>query len=253
MIHRMSRSRVGQLAAVVALAVVALLPGAVAAEYVEKNVTDGGTISGTVLLEGAVPAPRVLTVTKDRHLAGEDTREVDVVMAKDGKLAEAVVYLENVSSGKPWPELPDGGMIDQKGARFLPSSRVVHKDVEVTVRNSDPELHNIHAYELIGRARRTIFNYSQIPTVPLQVVMDVKREPYVKIECDAHNYMHDYLFVASNPYYAVTGEDGSFAISDVPAGSYKLIAWHPNLGAQEADVTVAAGATASQDFTFTGK
>lgn len=252
MIHRMSRTRVA-LVAVAALVVAMLLPAAAAAEYVEKPVTNGATISGTVSLTGAVPAPRVMSVTKDRHLAGEDTREVDVVKAKDGKLAEAVVYLQDVGAGKPWPELAEGGLIDQKGARFLPSSRVVHKDVEITVRNSDPELHNIHAYELIGRARRTIFNYSQIPGVDLQVMMDVKREPYVKIECDAHNYMHDYLFVASNPYYAVTGEDGAFVISDVPAGSYKLIAWHPNLGVQEADVTVAAGATANKEFTFTGK
>lgn len=254
MSHRTFKTRIQRAALAAALAVVALASAVGAAEYVEKSVADGATISGTVYFEGVVPAPRVLTVTKDSHLAGADTREVDVVVVDDGKLAEAVVYLETVSAGKPWPELPDGGLIDQEGARFLPSSRVVHQGVAVPLRNSDPELHNIHAYELIGRARRTIFNYSQIPGFPdLEVVVDLKREPYVKLECDAHNFMHEYLFVASNPYYGVSGDDGSFAIDDVPPGTYKLIAWHPNFGEHAQDVTVAAGSTVSQDFTFTSE
>ena len=82
---------------------------------------------------------------------------------------------------------------------------------------------------------------------------EVKRQPYVKIECDAHNFMHEYLFVADNPYYSTTGEDGAFSIADIPAGTYTLIVWHPNLGIQEAEITVAASKNLTHDFTFKSK
>lgn len=218
--------------------------------YTVKPVSNGGTISGTVRFEGTPPKPRVITVTKDKAVARDASRQVDVVVVNDGKLAEAIVYLKKVLAGKEWPELPDGGMVDQKGARFIPHSRVIHKGMKVPVKNSDPVMHNIHAYELIGRARRTIFNKGQIKNTTLNLGFDVKRVPYVKIECDAHNFMHEYLFVASSPYYSVSGKEGLFEITDVPPGNYTLVVWHPVLGIQETKIQVAAGKTVTHDFTF---
>ncbi|MFQ5707115.1 MAG: carboxypeptidase regulatory-like domain-containing protein [bacterium] len=229
---------------------VALPLSARAQTYKVKPVTNGGSISGTVFFEGTPPKPRVLTVTKDKKIAHDAKRQVDVVKVNDGKLAEAVVYLKKVAAGKDWPELPDGGLIDQKGAKFIVHSRVIRKGTKVPVRNSDPVMHNIHAYELIGRGRRTIFNKGQLKNTTLNLLFDVKRTPYVKIECDAHNFMHDYLFVASNPYYSVTAKDGAFNIADIPAGTYTLVVWHPNLGTQEASVKVDAGQQVTHDFTF---
>lgn len=223
-----------------------------AQEYKVAPVKNGGSISGLILFEGTPPKPRVLTVTKDKEIAKDATREVDVVVVKDGKLAEAVVYLDKVKAGKDWPELPDAGMVDQKGARFIPHSRVVYKGVKVPVKNSDPVMHNIHAYELIGRGRRTIFNKGQLKNTTLKLDFDVKRSPYVKLECDAHNFMHEYLFVASNPYFSVTAEDGAFNVDDISPGTYTLVVWHPNLGTQKTSIKVEAGQKVTHDFTFKG-
>ncbi len=218
--------------------------------YKVKPVKDGGSISGVVSFEGAPPKPRVVTVTKDTEIAKDKTREIDVVTVKDGKLAEAVVYLKKVRAGKDWPAVKDSGMVDQVGAKFVVHSRVIHSGMDVPVKNSDPVLHNIHAYELIGRGRRTIFNKGQPKDMTFNLEFDTKRSPYVKIECDAHNFMHDYLFVAENPYYSVTAEDGKFSIAEVPAGKYILMVWHPNLGDQKAKVTVGAGGAIEHNFTF---
>jgi len=223
-----------------------------AQKYTVKPVTNGATISGSVFFEGALPKPRVITVTKDKEIAKDTKRMVDVVSVDDGKLADAVVYLKKVAAGKDWPKLPDDGLIDQKGARFILHSKVVYKDVPVPIKNSDPVMHNIHAYELIGRGRRTIFNRGQIKGKTFHMKFDTRRTPYVKLECDAHNFMHDYLFVASNPYFSVTGKDGAFNITDVPAGTYTLIVWHPDSGTQETKITVDAGQKTTHDFTFKG-
>jgi len=56
-----------------------------------------------------------------------------------------------------------------------------------------------------------------------------------------------------NPYYAITGLEGTFAIPDLPAGTYRIKAWHPILGEQVQEVTVAANGAASLDFSFKGK
>jgi hypothetical protein len=75
-------------------------------------------------------------------------------------------------------------------------------------------------------------------------------EIMVPVHCNVHNWMQAYIGVVSNPYYAVTGEDGSFAIKGVPPGDYTLSVWTATFGVQERQVSVHAGQTATGDFTF---
>jgi hypothetical protein len=56
-----------------------------------------------------------------------------------------------------------------------------------------------------------------------------------------------------NPYYAVTGSEGMFDIRDLPAGTYRIKAWHPTLGVQDRELTVVAGESSSVEFTFKAK
>jgi hypothetical protein len=78
----------------------------------------------------------------------------------------------------------------------------------------------------------------------------VTRGNAIKVECSAHEFMHSWLFVARNPYCAQVDEGGAFRISDLPAGQYRLRAWHPRLGFREAIVTVGAGQDADVVFDF---
>ncbi len=72
----------------------------------------------------------------------------------------------------------------------------------------------------------------------------------MKVECDAHDFMHGFVFVAKNPYYAKVAEDGTFSIDNVPPGKYTIKAWHGTLKDQKSKIEVAAGGTANVDFTF---
>jgi hypothetical protein len=62
--------------------------------------------------------------------------------------------------------------------------------------------------------------------------------------------MAGYVSVTNHPFFAVTGDSGSFTIKNVPAGSYKLEFWHEKLGTKTVDVEVKAGGTAEAKTTF---
>ena len=196
-----------------AVAVGALFLFQVALAY-ESGAAGSSKITGKVAFKGAVPASKKLPITKDNAVCGTGEREIVEVNAKGGNLAGAVVYIAKIDKGKAWGE-SEKPVLDQKGCRFTPGVMVVKKDADLTIRNSDPVLHNIHTYE---------------------------------VECDAHDFMHAWAFTAENPYAAVTKEDGTFTLDGLPDGTYEVKAWHPVLGEKSATVTVKGAAMASFEF-----
>ena len=219
------------------------------AAYEATTVSGGGQITGKVTFKGTVPEPKKLPISKDNTVCGSGTREIVEVAVNGGDLKSAVVYIAKIDKGKPWGEL-EKPVLDQKGCRFTPEVLLVRKDAEVTIRNSDTVLHNIHTYEIIGTVRRTMFNVGQPDKGDMKQPIKTRRSNIVKVECDAHDFMHAWAFAAENPYVAVTKDDGSFAIPDLPPGEYELKAWHPVLGEKSAKVSVKAGATTTASFEF---
>ncbi len=225
-----------------------------AATYTVEEVKDGGTITGKVSFSGDDPPPKTYTITKDPETCGTGDRLIDFVKVNNGALNDVVVYLEKVKSGKPFPESEANGDIDQKGCEFHPFLQVMHNDHEISVLNSDPVSHNIHTYELIGRAKKTVFNVSQPDKGSLiKKNVKLKRGTVMKVECDQHDFMHSFVFVAKNPYYAVVKEDGTFSIEGVPPGNYKLVAWHGFLGDEKTKVKVETGKILTANFEFKAK
>jgi Carboxypeptidase regulatory-like domain len=117
---------------------------------------------------------------------------------------------------------------------------------QLTIKNGDPTLHNIHPQPKIN----TPFNLAQ----PMQNMQTNKTfdkvEVMIPVKCDVHRWMESYIGVLSHPFYGVTGADGSFTIKGLPAGTYTIEAWHEKYGSQTANVTVTDGQAATNDFTF---
>ena len=224
--------------------------------YEVSPVTSGANVTGKIVFKGTTPSPKKLLITKDEEVCGKgavERKEVDVT--KDGGLRHVVVFLEGVSKGKPWQKTSEGFVLDQKKCAFLPYLLVIPKGAEATILNSDQALHNIHAYELIGKASRTLFNVAQPKFKPkvTQKLAVRKGNTAVRIECDAHNWMLGWIFVADSPYAVLVEEDGSFTIDEIPPGKYKLNAWHPFLGTAEKEVQLSAGGNEQIVFEFSGK
>lgn len=229
---------------------IAVLP-AEAAAYKEIAVKNGGAIQGKVLLGSAKAQTKSYEISKDPQVCGTGSRDVPFVRANGKALLGTVVFLYKVKQGKAMPKGIDNVKINQKKCTFMPYMSVVANGGKITVSNSDPTLHNIHTYELIGRARRTVINVSQPKKGDLFTkTIKLRRGPGMKLECDAHNFMHAFMFVARNPYYAVVDKNGSFTIKGIPPGKYSIRAWHGVLGVKKASVEVKAGGTASVNFSY---
>jgi hypothetical protein len=214
-------------------------------------VNGGGGIEGAVRLIGKTPPIDRIIIGKDNHVCGDGHATPDpVVAAADGGLLNAVVALRGISAGKPWPRV-NGYSIVQEKCAFHPYVQVGPPDIELEIINRDPLLHNIHSYELIGRARRTLFNIAQPQAGQIdRHKLDLKRGHIVEIDCDAHNWMSAWIFTSRHPYVALTDATGRYALADIPPGTYELSAWHPVLGSAAAPVTVASRDKARVDLAF---
>ena len=102
--------------------------------------------------------------------------------------------------------------------------------------NKDPVLHNTHGYY----GNRTAFNMAQ-PNQGQSIPAELTRTGTVRVDCDAHGWMEAWVYVVDNPYFALTDADGKFSITDVPPGTYKLIAIQSFTAPVEQSVTVASG------------
>ncbi|WP_202314714.1 MULTISPECIES: carboxypeptidase regulatory-like domain-containing protein [unclassified Mesorhizobium] len=197
-------------------------------------VEGGGTIEGTVVYRGNVPTQTIIP-TKDVEVCGEP-REEPLIRVGEGQAVEsAVVYLAEVAKGKDWPESGKKPELDNIKCRFEPQVQVIAPG-GIDIVNSDPVLHNTHGYY----GKRTAFNLA-LPNKGQRIPTDLPRVGTVRVDCDAHGWMEGWIYVVDNPYYAVTGADGKFSITDVPPGDYKLVAVQPFTGPVETQVTVAGG------------
>lgn len=214
--------------------------------YEEAPVPNGGSLQGRVTYQGVVPTRKIIP-TKDTEVCGGPRDEPEVRVGPDKDVQDAVVYLKAVTSGKPWgkPEAPP--LLDNKSCRFEPPVQVIRAGA-IAIHNSDPVLHNTHGFY----GRRTAFNVA-LPDKGQQVVRELPRPGMVRVECDAHGWMLAHVYVADNPYYAMTDDKGGFAIGDVPPGSYTLVVSQKYLGDTETAVTVKSGETATLDIELKAK
>lgn len=211
--------------------------------YEEIVITNGGTIRGTVKVNGNFPKLSPLQISKFKEIC-KDVPNESLIIGPDQELRYAVVTLEGISKGKA-VEKESVHEIDNSRCRFVPHVLAASVGQFVLLKNTDPILHTAHAYFTAGQPQ---FNVGLYPS-------KVSRKPLVspgviKIVCEVHPWMSAYIVVAEHPYQSVTDIYGEYLINEVPPGTYKLKAWHESLGTQEKQVEVKPGGSHNVDFVF---
>jgi len=212
------------IALVTGVALVANRPGPAGAQ-------GGGTIEATVTYAGA-PVVEKLKVNKDTEKCGTEAVIEKVVVGSNKGLANAVVSVPSAKGGAPKTVK---NVVDQHGCKFVPHVSAMMPG-EMDLKNSDDILHNIHTYSTANPS----INKAQ-PKFKKVMAEKFEKPEFIKLTCDVHSWMLGWLAVMPNPYFGVTGGDGTVKIENVPPGKYKVEAWHETLGKQAKDVEVKAG------------
>jgi Carboxypeptidase regulatory-like domain len=211
---------------------------------------NAGGISGTVTYAGP-DTDTPIAMNADPVCAGLHPTPVDTneIAAKDGKLGNVFVYVKSGLEGKTFPAPAEKREIDQIGCQYTPRVQGMQTGQTLSVKNTDATLHNVHALPTVNQE----FNSAQPQGLPpIDKVFD-KQEVMVHIKCDVHPWMTAWVGVLPHPYFAVSGDDGSFSIKDLAPGKYTLEAWHEKLGTQTQEVTVAPNQTVTVSFDFKPK
>jgi len=221
----------------------AIIPAAAAAAPAGHAV-----IEGTVKLNGKPPEMAMTKRDADPFCAKTPTKEEEVVVGPAGGLANVVVRITDGATGHYDPPATPVAL-DQSACMYRPRVQAIVAGQTVTIRNGDQTLHNVHGY----KGPSTLFNQAEIPGLPPIARKMGDAGDILKFKCDVHPWMTGYLVVNANPFFAVTGPDGHFKITGVPAGKYTLTAWQERYGAKTAEVSVAADKPTEVSFAYDAK
>jgi uncharacterized membrane protein/plastocyanin len=209
-------------------------------------VAEGGTgsIKGVVLLEGAPPAAKEVTLPEGCSEQHHGPLVAQSVLAKDGRLQDAFVWIRKGLSGKKFPVPETEVVLDQKGCVFTPHVLGVRAGQKFVFVNSDPLMHNIHGTTSSNGG----FNEALGGHGARTTKIFPNQEVAFRVKCDVHPWMAAYVGVVNHPFFQVTAANGEFELKDVPAGDYTLGVWHEALGTETVGVSVRNGATTEATF-----
>lgn len=135
----------------------------------------------------------------------------------------AVVALTAQGAPESPSHLPAEAVVDQRHETFLPLVTLVRKGGRVIFTNNDTTMHQV-------------YSFSSIKQFAFEVDEGRRSEPVVfdkagvaSIGCNIHDHMITYVYVPDTPWAVLTDSKGHAQLADVPAGSYRVDVWHPQL------------------------
>lgn len=222
--------------------------------YEVINVKEGATLKGTIRFSGSVPPDEVIRIDRDVEVCGKEKAAKKYIISKD-RIRNAVVWLEGVKKGKViTPKMVE---VTVRGCEVEPLVNVGFVGGRFIFKNDDPILHTLQLklgleYHKVVSQRplkdgATIYNIA-LPRKGIKVEKPIKdyhaysdQRGFIKVTSNAHPWLRGYIFIFDHPYVAVTDNDGSFVIDNIPPGEYKLMNWHEGFGIKKRDIILKGG------------
>ena len=113
--------------------------------------------------------------------------------------------------------------MDQQHMQFVPRILVIQTGTGVDFPNSDQIQHQVYSFSAPKTFKLSLYAGHKYPPI----VFD--RPGLVTLGCNIHDGMIGYIYVTDSPFFGRSDDSGQLQLHGLPAGSYKLTAWHPQL------------------------
>ena len=219
---------------------------------VSPDEANGATLSGKVAYSGAPHVAKIIDMsanpqcehTHKNHPLTAD----DIVVNANGTLRNVFVWVKTGVPAQNWAVPSAPVAIDQQSCMYRPHVIGVMVGQNIRISNDDPVNHNIHPIPMANEEWNDTQSAGEAP----KLRSFSRQEVMVPVKCNVHPWMRAYVGVVAHPFFAVTGDDGSFTIKGLPPGTYTIQSWHEKFGTQELQVTVGARESKAVDFSYKG-
>ena len=199
--------------------------------------TSAGTIIGTVRAEGKSEAA-------DSSRGGKyDSRKFKFVEKIDySQLSDFIVYIDQPVTNLPVSAPKTAQVVTQRDAVFRPHVLPVLAGTTVEWPNKDDIFHNVFSMSESNQFDLGLYKDPEVKRVQF------KNPGRVDVFCSIHSQMSCVLLILQNPFFVATDRSGRFRIPNVPAGTYKLKAWHQRIPPELKEVVVPEAGEVEVEF-----
>lgn len=157
-------------------------------------------------------------------------------------LKEFLVYIDQQVPAAVHPPPKTMRVVIQKDGTFTPHIMPILVGTTVEWPNHDQIYHNVFSMSDPKPFDLGLYKHGTVKKVTFE------QAGRIDVFCSIHTKMHCIIWVLENPFYATTDSRGGYTISNVPAGTYKLKAWHERLPSQIKEITVPETGEVTVDF-----
>ncbi|MEO7415335.1 MAG: carboxypeptidase regulatory-like domain-containing protein [Opitutaceae bacterium] len=197
-----------------------------------------GSISGRVRARAATPA------TDGSGGGNYASRKYKFLEKIDyATLRDFVVNITEIEAPPAAGQPPPQSLVTQRDGAFVPHVLPIVAGTIVEWPNADDVFHNVFCmsettpfdlglYKIGDNAKKVVF----------------PKTGRMEVFCSIHTKMNCIVLVLPNPWFARANDAGFYTITNVPAGTYTLRAWHERLPSKTKEIVVPANGEVQVDF-----